>query len=56
MTAATWVAILVAGPGAFAIFLWFLFDFLRMRRRHAAHHPRSAATTSATSAERKGEP
>ena len=26
MKIATWVAVLILGPGALAVFLWFLFD------------------------------
>ncbi len=34
MTIATWIAVAVCGPGAFAVFIWFLADLLRLRLRH----------------------
>lgn len=34
MTIATWIAVAVCGPGAFAVFVWFLADLLRLRLRH----------------------
>lgn len=32
MQFATWLAVIVLGPGALAIFLWFLFDLKRIFR------------------------
>lgn len=34
MTLVTWIAVAVCGPGALAVFLWFLADLLRLHRRH----------------------
>lgn len=34
MNFATWLAILICGPGALFVFGWFLRDLLSLRRRH----------------------
>lgn len=57
MTLATWLAMLVAGPGALSIFVWFLADLAgRRRRKPPRQDARSAETTARTSADRSGSP
>lgn len=33
MKIATWLSVIVLGPGAIALFVWFLFDLKRILRR-----------------------
>ena len=33
MKIATWLSVVVLGPGAVALFIWFLFDLKRILRR-----------------------
>ncbi len=34
MEVATWLSVLILGPGSIAIFVWFLFDLKRILRRN----------------------
>jgi len=55
VTFATWLALLVAGPGSLVVLAWFLRDVMRMRSRPPDQTERSAETTARTSSDRNGD-
>jgi hypothetical protein len=39
MEVGTWLSVVILGPGAIVIFIWFLWDFARMFAHARSHDP-----------------